>query len=851
MVFRWFKRIWGKLYGSTIDEHLYMMRKINSAAPEHPFNYTLQGVAPVAHRRISPLTAGPVLRQIDLAFAALDLNRADQSYELIRHWYSPTLYARWRTRWCQYHQAVALAQIEALLAAYAFAQADTVAARYQVVLSADEYLRRKANAVQEYFEQRYKMPLNDEQVAAIINPAWNLLVTARAGSGKTRTIVCKSAFEIEHASLYPDQILLLAFNRKAAQEMLKRLRTEFGFAHFATARTFHSLAFQLVKPVKSIVAEEGDRARLLMQAIQAAMTRTFWRVLKHFLMAGDDPDLSAEATMNDADYLTYRRSLNYTSLSGVAVKSTGEKWIADFLFEHGIWFTYEKTYVDGGYPYRPDFTLRDEDEKAVIIEHWGVSATTEDHEPIFGGSTTAGQYRRDMAQKRRYWAQQGIPLLETSVDDMQAGRKVFEAKLAERLAAVGIVAVQLPEEELQVRLERIHLSRLSQQVGQFVQRAKNLQLSPADVRQRLGRFPKTERRTRLFWMLATRVYLAYEATLAATNQIDFHDLMLEAAQVVEATQGRCSFQVRQPERQVRLDQLRWLLIDEFQDFAPAFDRLVQAMRRYNPDLRLYCVGDDWQAINAFAGSDLLYFHSFAQNVAGAAAVSLQTNQRSERAIVAVGNQLMRDHGLPARWRADNTGGSVQFVCLDQLRMEVFRGEAADARFRLPSGKYDDGFMTSRCLKFCWWLIAQPQHQQKRVAILSRTNQIYNSDLLEFKVALLNQLGEAYEPWVDVSTVHSYKGLEADLVILAGAVEGTFPLIHADNRLFAPFLAPGVDPREVALADERRLFYVALTRAKEKLWILTETGRMSPFLAELDLPEMAVPEMIVPEMTMTA
>jgi DNA helicase IV len=165
---------------------------------------------------------------------------------------------------------------------------------------------------------------------------------------------------------------------------------------------------------------------------------------------------------------------------------------------------------------------------------------------------------------------------------------------------------------------------------------------------------------------------------------------------------------------------------------------------------------------------------------------LQTNQRSERAIVEVGNQLMQAYGLPGRWRMDKAGGSVQLYCLDQLKVKVYREDDPDLRFRPPSLPYDDGFMATRCLKFCWAMITQPEHQAKKIAVLSRTNQIYGVDLLEFKVTLLKQLDEAYEELIDVSTVHSYKGLEADLVVLTEVVEGVFPSFMPTPVFLFPF-----------------------------------------------------------------
>lgn len=126
----------------------------------------------------------------------------------------------------------------------------------------------------------------------------------------------------------------------------------------------------------------------------------------------------------------------------------------------------------------------------------------------------------------------------------------------------------------------------------------------------------------------------------------------------------------------------------------------------------------------------------------------------------------------------------------------------------------------------------------RVAILSRTNRLYRVSLSSFHSKLrscfsqeqLEEIGD-FENKVKVSTVHSYKGLQADLVIILRACEGVFPLMHPDTLLFGMFGDDFVTQAE----DERRLFYVALTRAKEKLYLLTEEGRESIFLDQANIP----------------
>ena len=92
-----------------------------------------------------------------------------------------------------------------------------------------------------------------------------------------------------------------------------------------------------------------------------------------------------------------------------------------------------------------------------------------------------------------------------------------------------------------------------------------------------------------------------------------------------------------------------------QDFSLLFLQLINSIREYNPDLKIFCVGDDWQAINAFAGSDLKYFYYFEKYVGHSEHLSLLTNYRSAKSIVDVSNDFMDGKGDKSRPARSNTG----------------------------------------------------------------------------------------------------------------------------------------------------------------------------------------------------
>jgi DNA helicase-4 len=308
--------------------------------------------------------------------------------------------------------------------------------------------------------------------------------------------------------------------------------------------------------------------------------------------------------------------------------------------------------------------------------------------------------------------------------------------------------------------------------------------------------------------------------------------------------------------------LKRVLIDEYQDCSPQFFALLQSLRQHNPNIRLFCVGDDWQAINRFAGSDLSFFVDFRKHFEASHSAVLPTNFRSPNAIVEAGNRIMHGKGTPGKCLPDKEGGEIHQRNIDEVWIECRPGNEyaalweADRKFRflrtLEDGREvcdDPGEIVARYLKLIYEIITDSRNAGKDVAILSRTNQLHHlRDLSVFVRKLkscftpqqVEQLGgkRAVDRNVRIGTVHSFKGLEADIVFLLRACEGAFPFIHPDFTLFRLF----GDSEQQILEDERRLFYIALTRAKEQVWFLTETDRESDFVRELigtDMPNQSI------------
>lgn len=356
---------------------------------------------------------------------------------------------------------------------FRFADADD---QYTVCehLSREEYEALKAEYIMEYAQSRsFPMP-NREQALALASTSRNLLIQARAGSGKTRVAAQKAILLMQDSVGNPDEILILAFNHDAATQIGRRIRQRYRFDQYGNARTFHSLAWWLVCPEEDLLYDDRDRGlpgmelsqfvqdNVIAELMNPVFRERMYAFFREDLVAIEDAGL----LLPEDEYYVYRRNLRQRTLRGDVVKSRGEKWIADFLFEHYIWYKYESVYSWDGGLYRPDFWVGSAD-KDYIIEHWAID---EDHPEALPAwwPKTAEDYLEEMDRKRQYWKDKGIALIETSVADMRAGREQFEMVLRRRLEEHGITCRRLPQEGLYEKVVPIHLSKFAEKATQFI-----------------------------------------------------------------------------------------------------------------------------------------------------------------------------------------------------------------------------------------------------------------------------------------------------------------------------------------------------------------------------------------------
>ena len=683
-------------------------------------------------------------------------------------------------------------------------------------ISPDEYEAEKINFVQSWAENQLDQQPDRHQAEAIGAVEGNIQLVARAGSGKTGTLVNRALFLQLHCGVSPDEMLLLAFNRKAADEMRGRIAS-FVQESTPNVMTFHALAYAMIHPEKILFDEpegEQSQSRAIQHVIgQHLRNPNDYNRIRALMMAHFRPDweriVSGGYDRPPKEMLRYRRSLRGESLDGQYVKSDGEKAIANFLFEHGIEYKYERTFWWDRRPYRPDFTISTGDNQGVIIEYFGLKGFSD--------------YDEMSDEKRNYWRNEpNWELLDYSLPDLTSGEDDLYALLKQHLERLGISCERLSEDEIWNQIEDRTIDDFTEVTKGFIQRGRKLSLTPEQLSEMVNNHHCDGDVEESFLSLALEFYASYLEYLETTDEEDFDGLVQKAAEMV--AKGETIF--RRKTGSGDLKRLRYILIDEYQDFSNLFYRLMQAIRGENPGARFFCVGDDWQAINGFAGSDLHFFDNFSEIFADSRRLDMLTNYRSSRTIVDVGNALMKKRGTPGRAHKTIAGKAViadlsAFSPTPQEKNTNLGDYSTNAVLRLVSKIISDG---------------------KDVVLLSRMNSVpwsvkydtkgkssNGSGIDRLLATLRSRLPDEHAKKVTISTVHKCKGRQKNAVIVLDAIDWCYPLLHP-NLIFTRVFGDSI---EGVTDEERRLLYVALTRAVEELYILTKSGNFSPFLEDLE------------------
>ena len=679
----------------------------------------------------------------------------------------------------------------------------------------DEFDELAAAFVIEWFKVNHpdQLPPDLDQAKAIASTNSSTLLVARAGSGKTSTIVRRMVFWIRLCEVDINEILVLAFNKKAATEVEERYR---AFMHLDDdapvphIMTLHAMARAFSPEIDvGINSAEVLQGTLLDLIKEDAYFEQFRTVMRSYFSADLKFFEENRLDLPNAEALKIRRGNVDIALAGHETKSFGEHLIANLLFEYGIPYTYEKLWHWGGRPYSPDFTIYLSNGGRVVVEYFGMAADNNNKE-----------YIDQIGKKREYFAQrEDSKLFEYYPHDItENGPEAFKQKIIQDLEKIGFSLQKLTDEEVWKRIEDRALAEFTEVSVTLIGRFRKAGLTPDNVDFKLASYMDSFDNETMFLRIVNEAYRRYLNTLAMNGADDFDGFMERASDALRS--GISKFERKSGICNIK--NLKQIYIDEFQDFSRLFAEMLDATLKVTEKTKLFCVGDNWQAINGFAGSDLRFFESFEASYSDSVRLISAKNYRSCSLVVNLGNALMQGSGAPATVGNANIGqGLVNTIDLSDLDLS-------------PAEK--DRFGDDDLLALVLKIFGDVIQKEGDLVLLSRTKNVpsafgYASDngyvrtLDGFLKRIRKFIPEELHHRIKISTAHGFKGLEAHTVVVIDAFKRRYPLLHPRLK-FVRFSGLTED---LQIAEDRRLFYVAVTRAKHQLFLITDSRRPCDFL----------------------
>ncbi|MER9474610.1 UvrD-helicase domain-containing protein [Mesorhizobium sp. M0520] len=693
----------------------------------------------------------------------------------------------------------------ALPSSFAFLSDPTVRHRYN-----DEFVFAELARCRPFFDNIDGRSLSDQQREACIRLEDNNLLVASAGSGKSAAMVGKVAYVIDKQLYHPEEILVLAFNRSAADELKGRISRQLGVDQEnlkCRVTTFHALGRGIIKETEGRPPQLADwvehpagEAKVIEQIIDELLGSDpeFARLWIDLLVLHPKADISAEVFDTRADYeryLSVRRQKGRATigtLAGNYVKSLQEQTITNWLWLHSVEFEYERQ-------------IAVEDENGAIVHvhpdfYYPASETIHEHLAINAdGSSPFADYVIHAESKLAAYRKAEMDVFHTTSAQASDGSLVaaLEAELTKRtvaferkgysaiVQALEPVVIKHYHKLIAVCIKHIRARHLTRDM--LLERAKSLH---------------DHARARAFAQAVWTITEAYSRKLEEANRIDFDSMIANATRLVETGRFQSPYSL--------------ILADEFQDVSEPSANLIKALKHQKAFTKIFAVGDDWQSIYRFAGSDITIFTQFEANFGASWQGRLEQTYRCNQLIAETAASFVQRNPAQLKKSVRSTRPAVA----RSIRVVPIENER---------GKPDFGVA-------CWRLL-------KRLdAVLGGLSEQWRGDgRQKLKVMVLwryNQLDPFKEAKPEFENIevsglsfHRAKGLEADYTILLDVSEGDYgvPSRIEDDELLNLVMPR---PETFEYAEERRLFYVALTRASRGVFLLTNSREPSRYVGEL-------------------
>lgn len=697
------------------------------------------------------------------------------------------------------------------------------------------FVNQKMIQYREYFDNIFKevdsnILLDQEQRKAILMDEDYSLVIAGAGSGKTTTMTAKVKYLIDKCYVKPEEIVILSFTTKAVAELESRINEDFKLG--VNVKTFHKLGLEILNdrlnhPVRAI--DEHKKAEFLNNYFKQHIFPNK-RKLAHIMKIFNkqlflEPECLEYKTFDDYwnfytnkkyqlekkhlkeynDFEIEKRLKGNRSINNEFLRSKHETIIANFLYINGIKYAYEQKYdeEENKINYYPDFTIFTPTGK-IYIEYYGL---TKFHPQGHYSIEEIIAYQNLERKKKLLHQKYGTDLISIYPDEDFTSTQYLSI-LQQELEKRGIFLNARTNKQIFLRLMETskdsQIFKFKDLLISFISKFKSKSYSDKDfdfLKQ------KTEHTIVHQQLDVIRTfYHAYNTYIHNQYLVDFEDMINYAY----------TYMNNQPLKRSDL-KYKYIIVDEYQDISyQRFNLLQKISEVFNA--KIVGVGDDWQAIFGFSGADIKLFTNFCELMGYGEIIKITNTYRNSQELINIAGEfvLKNSHQFDKHLNSPkHLSNPIEIIYYDR----TIKGSKVELLERILTRIY----------------FANPNHN---VLLLGR----YKNDIEEilqnpkFKEGIKSNNEIIYAEFNDMKinflTIHSAKGLGFDQVILINAVDGKygFPSKVEDEEIIS-ILNNDVET-DIEFAEERRLFYVAITRTKNKVFILAPDSKTSSFITEI-------------------
>ena len=685
--------------------------------------------------------------------------------------------------------------------------------------------------------------LDEDQRRVVLTDEDYCLVIAGAGAGKTTTVAAKVKYLVDKQGVKPSQILVVSFTNKAVNELKEKIQGALGIE--CPIATFHSTGNAVIH-----VNSPDEKLNIVDKSRLYFVIRDYFRgsimqnesmvnkIIMFFASYFDAPyegdDLNAFFNnIAKANYSTMRsdledfkrevidaRTKKSVTIQNEILRSHQEVEIANFLYLNNIDYDYEPIYqydVPGARkPYTPDFIIF-QDGKSAYLEHFGISENGENDRY---SDEELDRYKKAVNDKVRLHKQHSTSLVYTF--SAYNDRKPLITHLREELEAKGFELRTRSNKEIIEMLvageENRYIRKLINLVCRFI---SNFKVNGYQAEEFNRMYHSTQNvRSRLFLDICNDCYLEYERWLKENKAVDFEDMINESARILKEVK----------DMKKKLD-FKYIIVDEYQDISRQRFDLTKALSEVT-DAKIIAVGDDWQSIYAFSGSDISLFTKFAEKMGYAKMLKIVKTYRNSQDVIDIAGSFIQ-----------RNSEQISKQLLSPKRIEdpiIIYTYDSTSKGRDGNRRSGANYALSSAVETALGRLLEYKKVENKTAgpilLLGRFgfdgDHLEKSGLFEY-INRGDKIKSVKYPELDITfmTAHSSKGLGYDDVIIVNGKNETygFPSKIEDDPVLA-FVIKG--DRSIDYAEERRLFYVAMTRTKNRVFFVAPEQNPSEFLLEL-------------------